>query len=131
MTTTLTELTANDLADLANRYTKISTYLFEYRITHKLSAKDEQLLRVEGEQRLDALANVLRGQAIGLMVQDANLKAADLRDALDGAKKTLEKLEKVRDIIDVVTNLVGLGGAVLSGNAKAIVKALKAFRNME
>ena len=113
--TTLNELTANELADLANRYTKISTFLFEYRITHKLKRDEEQLIRVEGEHRLDTLANLLRGEAIRLMVEDA----------------TLKQLDDVRAMIGVVTDLVGLGGAVLSGNAKAIVTALKAFKKKD
>ncbi|GGX86564.1 hypothetical protein GJV26_28725 [Massilia dura] len=129
MSTTLKELTADDLAQLADRYTRISTRLFEFRLTHALSPEEERLVRVEGEQRLDALANVLRGQAIALTVKDAGLKADALREALESAYGTLEKLSKVRDVIGLVTNLVTLGGAVLSGNGGAIVKALRAFRS--
>jgi hypothetical protein len=123
------ELTADELAELANRYTKLSTQLFEFRVTHDLTAEDEHLLRVECEQKLDALANVLRGQAIALVVTDAGLKSGALLAALASAGKTLEKLDKVRDVIGLVTNVIALGGAVLSGNAKAILKALKAFRH--
>ncbi|MBB3220002.1 hypothetical protein [Pseudoduganella umbonata] len=122
------ELTADELADLADRFTKLSTQLFEFRVTHSLTAEDEHLLRVECEQKLDALANVLRGQAIALVVTDASLKSGALLAALASAGKTLEKLDKVRDVIGLVTNVIALGGAVLSGNAKAILKALKAFR---
>jgi uncharacterized membrane protein len=125
------ELTAQDLADLANRYTRISTQLFEFRVTHALTAEDEHLVRVECEQRLDALANVLRGRAITLVVQDADLKAGALGEALESAKQKLDKLSRVRDVIVLVTDLVALGGAILSGNAKAIVKALKAFRHKD
>ncbi len=131
MSTTLKELTADELAGLANHYTKISTQLFEFRITRSLTPEEEYLVRVEGEQRLDALANVLRGRAIALVVKDADLKADALREALESAQKTLEKLSKVRDVIGLVTNLVALGGAVLSGNAGAIVKALKGFRHKD
>jgi len=123
------ELTADELAELANRYTRLSTQLFEFRVTHTLTAEEEHLLRVDCEQKLDALANVLRGQAIALVVTDAGLKAGALQAALASAAQTLEKLDKVRDVIGLVTNVIALGGAVLSGNAKAIVKALKAFRH--
>ena len=122
------ELTADELAELANRYTRLSTKLFEFRVTHPLTPEEEHLLRVECEQKLDALANVLRGQAIALVVTDAGLKAGALEAALASAGKTLEKLDKVRDVIGLVTNVIALGGAVLSGNARAILKALKAFR---
>lgn len=128
MSTTLKELTADELAELANRYTGISTKLFEFRVTHALTPEEEHLLRVECEQKLDALANVLRGQAIALVVTDTDLKADALRAALDHARRTLDKLDKVRDVIGLVTNVIALAGAILSGNAKAIVKALKAFR---
>ncbi|WP_338761562.1 hypothetical protein [Massilia sp. METH4] len=128
MSTTLKELTADELAELANRYTGISTKLFEYRVTHALTPEEEHLVRVECEQKLDALANVLRGQAIALVVTDASLKAEALHAALDAARKTLDKLDKVRDVIGLVTNVIALGGAILSGNARAIVKAVKAFR---
>lgn len=122
------ELTADELAELADRFTKLSTQLFEFRVTHSLTAEEEHLLRVECEQKLDALANVLRGQAIALVVTDAGLKSGALLAALASAGKTLEKLDKVRDVIGLVTNVIALGGAVLSGNAKAILKALKGFR---
>ena len=122
------ELTADELAELANRYTRLSTQLFEFRVTHPLTPEEEHLLRVECEQKLDALANLLRGQAIALVVTDAGLKAGALEAALASAGKTLEKLDKVRDVISLVTNVIALGGAVVSGNARAILKALKAFR---
>lgn len=131
MSTTLKQLTADDLAELANRYTGISTKLFEFRVTHALTGEEEHLVRVECEQKLDALANVLRGQAIALVVTDASLKADSLRAALDSAEKTLEKLDKVRDVIGLVTSVIALGGAILSGNARAIVKAVKGLREDE
>jgi hypothetical protein len=129
--TVVKELSANDLAALADRYTRISTQLFEFRLTHALTPEEETLVRVDCEQKLDALANVLRGQAIALVVEDAGLKAGALDDALESAKKTLDKLDEVRDVIGLVTHLVALGGAVLSGNGRAIVKALKAFRHTD
>lgn len=129
--TSVKELSAGDLAALADRYTGISTQLFEFRLTHALTPEEEYLVRVECEQRLDALANVLRGQAIALVVEDAGLKAEALGGALESAKKTLAKVAKVRDVVDLVAHLVALGGAVLSGNGKAIVKALKAFSNKD
>jgi hypothetical protein len=128
MSTTLKELTARDLAGLADGCTRISTKLFEFRLTHALAPDEEHLVRVECEQKLDALANLLRGQAIALVVTDAELKADALRAALDSAHRTLERLDKVRDVIGLVTNVIALGGAIVSGNAKAIVKALRAFR---
>lgn len=131
MSTTLKELSADELAELANRYTRISTQLFEFRLTHALTPDEEHLVRVDCEQRLDALASLLRGRAIALVAQDADLKAETLRDALESAQKTLEKLARVRDVIDLATNLVTLGGAILSGNAKAIVKAVKGFRHKD
>jgi hypothetical protein len=131
MSTTLKELSADELAELANGYTRISTRLFEFRLTHALTPDEEHLVRVDCEQKLDALASLLRGRAIALVAQDADLKAGTLRDALESAQKTLEKLARVRDVIDLATNLVTLGGAILSGNAKAIVKAVKAFRHKD
>lgn len=129
MSTTLTELTADELAELANRYTRISTLLFEFRVTHALTPEDEHLVRVEGEQKLDALANVLRGRAIALAVTHADLKADALRAALESATHTLEKLSGTREVAGLAANLVTLGGSILSGNGKAIVQALKAFRH--
>lgn len=126
--TTLTKLTADELADLANRYTKISTQLFEFRVTHALSPESERLLREEGEQRLDALANILRGRAITLVVEDARLEVAQLHGAIDSARKTLDKIADAKEAVVLVAHLVSLGGAILSGNAKAILKAVKAFR---
>lgn len=129
MSTTLKELTAGELAALADGFTSLSTKLFEFRLTHALAPDEEHLVRVECEQKLDALANVLRGQAIALVVTDTHLKADALRAALDSARDTLDKLDKVRDVIGLVTNVIALGGAILSGNAKAILNALKSFRH--
>ncbi|HEX8605649.1 MAG TPA: hypothetical protein VF774_23610 [Pseudoduganella sp.] len=48
--TVVKELSANDLAALADRYTRISTQLFEFRLTHALTPEEETLVRVDCEQ---------------------------------------------------------------------------------
>jgi hypothetical protein len=121
----LKDLNADQMTDLADRLTRISMALFEFRIRHDLDADEEKEIREDGELRLDTLANVLRGRAIAKVIDDTRVKAADLEDALDHAKATLDTIASVKNAMQVVADVVALAGALIRRDPQAIAKAAK------
>lgn len=118
---------ADALADLADRLTALSIALYHYRSQHPLSAADELAIRDHAELSLDTLANLLRSQAVGAIGKAALDHAADLTAALTHAEQTIKKIESTKAAMAVVADVIGLVGAVLSKQPKAIVAALKPF----
>ena len=123
----LHDLSAQQMAELADRLTRISMALFEYRVSHQLEPDEERLIREHGELQLDALANLLRGHVIENVVDEAIWQASDLVDALEDARRTITNIQSVKDAIHAITNVVSLAGALLSRDPQAIVKTLKPF----
>lgn len=119
-----TELTADQMTGFADQLSEASISLFRFRLTKRLSA-DEQVDLRDLERRLDAMADVLRGRAIVLVVSDAQLKTAALKAAMTKANATLAQVKKIKDAIAQVTAILGLAGAVLTGDVKGIVAAVQ------
>jgi hypothetical protein len=127
---TISELSADELADLANRMTKASIALFALRGSGLLSAKEQDAVYANGERPLDAMADMLRGRAIKLIADGAMLAAEDLKTAMNKAQTTLKKIKQAKDAIKMATALVTLGGAVLAGSPKAILAAVKGVKEV-
>jgi hypothetical protein len=119
---------ADALADLADQLTAVSIALYHFRCFNTLSAQEARTIRDDGEVPLDTLANLLRAQAIDQVVKTAQARSADLKAALKHAEGTLEKIKDVKAAIDIAAKVINLGGAVLSGQPKAVLEAIKALK---
>jgi len=119
---------ADILVGLADQFTAISVSLYDYRSRTALSARDERIIRDEGELPLDTLANMLRGRAVEEVAKAASEQITDIQAALSKAKATVEQIASVKEAIAVVADVISLAGALLSRQPKAILEALKPFR---
>jgi len=119
---------ADALADLADQFTAVSIALYHFRCFNTLTAEEARTIRDKGEVPLDTLANLLRAQAIDQVVQTARARSAELEAALKHAEGTLEKIKEFKAAIDIAAKVVNLGGAILSGQPKAVLEAIKALK---
>lgn len=127
--TTPTAQPGDVLANLADQLTALSVALYQYRSYNALSAEDERVIRDEGELPLDTLANLLRGMAGAEVANAANEHSAGLKAALQKAKATLADIQRVKDAVAVVADVISLVGAVMSRQPKAVLQALKPFKD--
>ncbi|MCD2519175.1 hypothetical protein LQ564_23000 [Massilia sp. G4R7] len=126
----LEQLSADDLADMADRVTAMSIALYEYRVRHSwLTPTQASEIREDGEARLDRLASLLRCGAIRLAVRDADLSVEDLKHELEEATAAIRRIETIKGIIDLAAQVVSLGGAILSRDAKAMLTAAKGVKD--
>lgn len=124
------ELTADDLADLADRVTAMSIELFKYRVSRPtITAAEATEIREAGEVRLDSMAALLRSSAIRLAVVDADLRVEDLKRELENAKAAIRKIETIKGIINLTAQVISLGGAILARDGKAMLKAAKGVKD--
>lgn len=129
---------ANTALDTATKIKDVAKRLIACADTLQTAALDafkadrvpqDELLRAlsEGSQ-LRALAEHLLNDAANSVVEDLELAQSQLTDTIDRANKTLAKIDKIRNAIDLAANLLLLVGAVNAGQPQAILSALNAVR---
>ena len=100
-------------------------------LTYLLRAKREQLTGEEKEKinrAADEMANLADGltaraiQGTALQIQES---VQEIQIATNNAVNTLRKLSNIRNGINIVTALIGLGTAIAGGNPTGIISAAR------
>lgn len=80
--------------------------------------------RLQEEQRLRGMANQLYFEASQLTIQQAVAGQKNLDDQLQLANAKIKSFHKFQNALDLVADLIALGGAVLAGKPSPIVAAI-------
>jgi hypothetical protein len=88
----------------------------------------ERFARLQEEQMLRMKANQLFFEASRLTIQDALNDQAELEAVLTKAQTKIAQFQQFQDTLDLVADLLSLGGAIISGRPSVIFAALKEVR---
>ncbi|MBC6991584.1 hypothetical protein [Hymenobacter sp. BT491] len=119
-------ISADQARDLAKAFLDVSHQLGVFRFANWASLTPAQRQRIEDtEWDLLNYSSSLVTSAVGIALDDMQHDLDTITEATAKAKKAVETIDKVKDIIKVATAVVALGGAIVSKNPKAIVGAAK------
>ena len=91
-------------------------------------SRGEVFARLQEEQRLRGIANQLYFEASQRTLSDAVDDQADLETTLGTASDRFATIEKFEHVMALMTDLLVLGGAIISGKASPLIAALKEVR---
>lgn len=118
------------LFNLADQVALVSINLFKYRLAVQQKLPLPKVKRLRGlEDDLDAKTTELRAAAIGAVTDEVAGELAEVTAATVKAQKVITKIAQIEQAIKVATAVIGLGVAVLSGNAAGILSAADALKN--
>lgn len=119
------------LFDLADQVAGVSIKVFQYRLAvqEKIPLPKVKKLR-SLEDALDAKTAELRAAATQAVTDQVAGALAEVTAATVKAQKVITKITKIENAIQVATAVIGLGVAVLSGNAVGIVNAVGKLKNV-
>jgi hypothetical protein len=91
-----------------------------------LDASERAALRNQAKLANEQAGTLLARGTVELFNTPPGDAAKKIDDAIAGTQKTLAKIQKIKQAIEFVGSLVGLAGAVLAGDWKAVLKSLDA-----
>lgn len=132
-----TTMNRNDALDTPDKLRKVGMMLsdaadaYNQRLRAEAAtlSDGERFARLQEEQMLRMKANQLFFEASKLTIADALNDQAELDEVLTKAQEKIAKFQKFQDSLDLVADLLSLGGAIISGRPSVIFAALKEVRN--
>jgi hypothetical protein len=118
-------LTKEQLEDLARQFTEVATIIKEYQMANCASMSPEQHRRIALLIcDLSDVSNYLITKAVGLIIENAQNSLIEIKNATTQAKKAIGHLRDIQHTISLITAVVGLGTAVMTGNLMMIIPAI-------
>jgi ABC-type transporter Mla subunit MlaD len=121
-------LTAEQASNLAKEFLSLEEAIADYRFVQR------QKLSVKADAQLEKLQETLMINGQDLLADSTNLMMKDVSSSLEkisgiteGIKKSIRKITRVQDVIDLLAQTVSLASAVISRNPQAISKAISAL----
>lgn len=117
-------ITKEQARALAEAFHQASRDIGSYRFANwgSLSAAQRRTLE-DAEWDLLNFSSLLVTTAVGIALTDMEADLEALNGATSKARKAIAKIQAVRDMIEVATAAVILGGAILSRDPNAILSA--------
>lgn len=117
-------VSADQAREIAKLYLELSHQLGTFRFGNwgRLTAGERRRIE-DAEWDLLNYSNSFVTVAVGIVLQDMEKDLAAIEDATKRARKVVQTINDVKAVINVVTSIVTLGGAIMSGNPSAIAKA--------
>lgn len=110
--------------DLSKAFLDLSHLLGEYRFANWGALTPGQRRSIEdAEWDLLNYSGSILTLAVGIALDDMKKDLKRITDATAKAKKVVQKIQKVKNVINVAAAVIILGGAIASKNPKAIVEA--------
>lgn len=130
MTTTTPALqTADDVRSAAHLLSdSADAYNTRLKAEAGSLSSGEVFARLQEEQRLRGIANQLYFEASQRTLTDAIDDQAELETTLATAAGRFATIEKFEHVMDLMTDLLVLGGALISGKPSPLLAALKEVR---
>ena len=123
-------LSKDQARELAQSFRDISTQLGEFRFRNWGNLSLEQRQSIEdAEWTLLNYSNELITTAVGLVLNDMQADLNAISAATAHAKKVIETINTVQDVLTVTASLIMFGGSIASGNYNAILSASQDLYN--
>jgi uncharacterized Zn finger protein len=122
----MAKLSRDDYYDIADNFAKASAAVLDFRVRNKdsLSARDrDQLERFEDE--LDHQVVMFRNYGITISGNDAEKAQTDLNQAVRDAKAVIDKINVIKETIELAASLLTLASAIASVDVGGIFTAIK------
>lgn len=118
-------LTANDARELSELFMQASHALGTYRFDNwsKLKKPERDALEDAAWDLLN-FSTSMTTAAVGIALTDMETDLQAIKDATTKAKNAVAKIKRVKKAIGIAASLVVLGGAIISKDPGAIVKAV-------
>ena len=126
----MARLSREDYYDIADNFAKASAAVLDFRVRNKdnLSAKDrDQLERFEDE--LDHQVVMFRNYGITISGNDADKAQIDLNQAVNEAKAVIDKINVIKETIELAASLLTLASAIVSVDVDGIFSAIKGVKD--
>jgi hypothetical protein len=82
------------------------------------------------ERNLDDKVNELTGTAIKLLGEEADKALAQLQKISESANAFVKKVDDAKKFIQVAVSLLGVAGAVLMGDAQAVLTSVAGLKDV-
>jgi len=118
-------LTAKQVGDLAKQFTELATRVQEYQKANCDSMSPAEYKRIAFLIcDLSDISNDLITKAVGLIIANAQKSVTDIEKATTQAKAAIGHLKDIQHTISLLTAVVGLGTAIMTGNVTAIIPSI-------
>ena len=119
----MADLTTAQLTELADNYQSMAKQLMQYKLSHLAEFNSVQVQDMT--TRVSLLlhnSNLLTALSTFQAVQDLKPHLASIKQSTADLQKTLDKIKKVQEAIDIATIVVNLGSALVTQNFNKIAE---------
>ena len=114
-------LNAHQLIQLAQCLTHMQASLTDYELRHYAELSDAQKNMLEKTlTQLATAAGRIYAYSVQLVFLDAESQIQQLKQATEGLKKFLKTAQKIQQVLDIVSNIASLAGAIISHDLSGI-----------
>ena len=118
-------LTSKQVGDLAKQFTDLATIVQEYLQANGSSMSPPEYKRIALLIcDLSDISNELLTKAVGLIIENAKKSVADIEKATTQAKEAIGHLKDIQHTISLLTAVIGLGTAIMTGNITTIIPSI-------
>jgi hypothetical protein len=118
-------LTAKQVGDLAQQFTELATIVQAYQTANCTSMSPAEYKRIALLIcDLSDISNDLISKAVGLIIANAQQSVTDIENATTQAKAAIGHLKDIQHTISLLTAVVGLGTAIMTGSITAIIPSI-------
>lgn len=121
--------TADSLRSIANSLSDVAGAYNELLKKDPPSNGGDVYARLQEETRLRSIANQLYFQASNLTLQDGDYSVQALQQSIDDAGAKLKELDDLKKGIEVMADVLVLGGAIMAKKAGPIISSLQELKS--
>jgi len=125
MPTESANIQAKEAFAIADSFAQVSARILELRLTRDLEPEQARALE-RSEDYLDAFVVLFRNHGIQLLGKGAAQAKAELTEAVEAARDALDDIAQIKRGLRIAAAVVTLAIALQAGEAKGVVKAIKA-----
>lgn len=123
------KLAAQEAFDVADSMQAAAAVVLTFRRANKSTLSDQEYdALVENETALRYDADRYRAVGITLMASTSKVTAQNLIAAIDSATIAIEKITHIKQLLEILNELVTLGVTIASGNVQSITKQVTALQ---
>jgi len=124
-------VSADDARQLTRTFLDASHALSVYRSEHYERLTDEERKKIkETAATLADYASEFIDLAVGITLDNMQASLDDLKGATAQAKEAISTIQKVKEVINIATALVGLAAAIAAKDPKSIVDSLGTLKGL-
>lgn len=118
-------LDAHQLIQLAQNLTRMQAAITDYELHHYTELSVSQKNKLEDAlSRLAAAAGRIYAYSVQLEFQEAGPQLQQMKQASEGLKKFLKTVQKIQQVLDVVSSVAMLADAIISHDLGGITTGI-------